>query len=159
MTVDDHGVELDQPQGPLDQQLSQPGGEFGGRADVEWVAAAFAAEGSRATQRSDRVGDAVGVGGNGDHHRLAEMQADAEGTRYEPEDPAWAGVRAMGAASFADPDVFRARLDVVNLLASPTEVMARPGVAERVMTLSAGAPRYANPGPDRAELLALIGPH
>jgi 2-polyprenyl-6-methoxyphenol hydroxylase-like FAD-dependent oxidoreductase len=93
-----------------------------------------------------------------DHHRLAEMQADADGTRYEPEDPVWARTKALAAASFADPDVFRARLDVVNLLATPAEVMARPGLAERVIALSAGAGRYALPGPDRAELLALVGP-
>jgi 2-polyprenyl-6-methoxyphenol hydroxylase-like FAD-dependent oxidoreductase len=92
-----------------------------------------------------------------DHHRLHEMLADAEGTRYEPEDPAWSGARAMAAASFADPDVLRARLDVINLLAPPSEVMARPGLAERVVTLSAGAGRYQHPGPDRAELLALVG--
>jgi 2-polyprenyl-6-methoxyphenol hydroxylase-like FAD-dependent oxidoreductase len=92
-----------------------------------------------------------------DHHRLAEMQADATGDRYEPEDPGWAMTKAMAAASFVDPEILRARLEIANLLATPPEIFARPGIAERVVALGSGAPRYGCPGPDRAELLALVG--
>ena len=92
-----------------------------------------------------------------DNHRLAEMQADAAGARYEPEDPGWAMTKAMAAAALADPDIVRARLEIINLLATPPEVFARPGIAERVVALGSGAPRYSHPGPDRAELLALVG--
>ena len=38
----------------------------------------------------------------------------------------------------------------------PDEVFAEPGVAQRVMALGAGAASYPLPGPDRAELLAIV---
>jgi hypothetical protein len=43
------------------------------------------------------------------------------------------------------------------LLTTADEVFTRPGMAERVMRLGAGAARYPLPGPDRRELLAALG--
>ena len=64
---------------------------------------------------------------------------------------------AIGRAAMADPDVFRAMMEVTMCLALPDEVMARPGFAERVAAAVKGAPApMAPPGPDREEMLALL---
>jgi hypothetical protein len=64
---------------------------------------------------------------------------------------------ALFAASLADQDIAREYLAASMLLSTPDEVFAKPGMADRVMRLGAGAPRYPLPGPDRRELLAAIG--
>ena len=53
-----------------------------------------------------------------------------------------------------DADVFRAAMDVISCLALPEEVMARPGIAERVAALANGDSPV--PGPDRESLLRLV---
>ena len=50
----------------------------------------------------------------------------------------------------------RVYLSLGSLLATPDELFAEPGLADRVMKLGAGAPRYPLPGPTRQELLATI---
>jgi hypothetical protein len=51
--------------------------------------------------------------------------------------------------------VFRALMDIAYCLALPSEVMARPGIAEKVAQLgSVEAPPLV--GPDRARLLELV---
>jgi len=106
-----------------------------------------------------------------DRGRLAELAADAaadgaaaasggagEGGAAGPaEDPRWAAAKALFAASLADQDVAREYLAVSMLLTTADEVFTKPGMAERVMRLGAGAARYPLPGPDRRELLAAIG--
>ena len=94
-----------------------------------------------------------------DRGRLAELAADAtaDGGPGPAEDPRWAAGKALFAASLADQDVARQYLAVSMLLTTAEEVFTRPGMAERVMRLAAGAARYPLPGPDRQELLAAIG--
>jgi hypothetical protein len=100
-----------------------------------------------------------------DRGRLAELAADAAGggagdaagTPGQVDDPRWAAGKALFAASLADQDVAREYLAVSMLLTTADEVFTRPGMAERVMRLGAGAARYPLPGPDRHELLAAIG--
>jgi len=89
-----------------------------------------------------------------DRHRLAEMHAQIEGLPYETDDPAWNLGRGLSRAAGHDPDLLRGALEVGMMLATGEEVLARPGVAERVVAL--GADGEPLPGPTRAELLALI---
>jgi hypothetical protein len=60
------------------------------------------------------------------------------------------------AAMPRDPDVFRAGLEITNCLTLPQDVLARPGMAARVLELAAGAKDAAPPGPDREEALRLV---
>jgi hypothetical protein len=53
-----------------------------------------------------------------------------------------------------DPDLLRGYIDIVSLLDSRVNVMSRPGLAERALALADPTPL---PGPNRAELLALVG--
>lgn len=90
-----------------------------------------------------------------DRHRLGEMAAEAEGTEYNPGDPAYEMSKALAAASSRDPDVLRAFLDVVGVLHTPEDVFARPGLFEKVVELG-GDWRGAEPlGPDRAALVKM----
>jgi len=91
-----------------------------------------------------------------DRSRLAEIAADAAGTPDEIDDPSWAAGKALFAAGLADQDLAREYLSVAMLLTTASELFAQPGMAERVMRLGAGAPRYPLPGPSRPELLAAI---
>ncbi len=91
-----------------------------------------------------------------DRSRLAEIAADAAGTPDEIDDPSWAAGKALFAAGLADQDLAREYLSVAMLLTTASEVFAQPGMAERVMRLGVGAPRYPLPGPSRPELLAAI---
>ena len=90
-----------------------------------------------------------------DRHRLAEVEADAAGERYAPDDPAWSITKAMMAAAPADPAVLRAFLAVSALQATADDVVAQPGMFERIVA-AADAPQYVLPGPDRGALLAAV---
>ena len=83
-----------------------------------------------------------------DRHRLAEMAAEAEGASYEPDDPAYEMTRALGAASGHDPDVLRGFLDITGVLDLPENVMARPGMSEKVIEFGAD---WRDAGADRTE--------
>lgn len=90
-----------------------------------------------------------------DRHRLAELDGDIVGRPYATEDPAWAITKAMDATKRHDPDVLRARARIAGVLATPEEVLATPGLLDKVVA-GGDAPRYPEPGPTRAELLAAI---
>ncbi len=87
-------------------------------------------------------------------HRLAQLEAGAAGIAYEPDDPAWRAGARLQAAAPTDPELLRGALDVGGLLARGVDVMARPGVAAR---LAAAPDTPPFPGPDRDEVLAIIG--
>ncbi|HEX2782850.1 MAG TPA: hypothetical protein VHN36_04640 [Ilumatobacteraceae bacterium] len=89
-----------------------------------------------------------------DRHRLAEIEAVIDGRPYETEDPAWLLGRALEASIMKDPDLFRGFLGIASLLERGVDVLSRPGVAEKAITLADPTPP---PGPDRAELLTLVG--
>lgn len=89
-----------------------------------------------------------------DRARVAQMDALRNGE--EPPAPD-AKVSAMTAAMLRDPDVFRGMLETGACLALPEEVFARPGFMDKV-NAHAGARIWAPPGPNRAELLALVRP-
>lgn len=95
-----------------------------------------------------------------DRGRLAEVAADAaaggDGAAGPAKDPGWVAGKALFAASLADQDVAREYLAVAMLLTTADEVFTKPGMAERVVRLGAGAARYPLPGPNRQELLAAL---
>jgi hypothetical protein len=91
-----------------------------------------------------------------DRHRLAEIEAQARGERYETDDPAWELTQAMGHVGAQDPDVMRASIRIAGLLASPDEALAEPGLLDRVMELGKGWRDAPTAGPDRAELVATL---
>lgn len=93
-----------------------------------------------------------------DRHRLAEINAEITGQPYQPDDPAWDISKALYAAAARDPDVLRAYISVAALTAMPGDVLAEPGMLDRVIALGSTAPRYCAPGPSRAELLAALDP-
>ena len=93
-----------------------------------------------------------------DRARLAEIELARSGGSAAPAaDPA-AAVRArFPLAATRDPDVFRAFLEVVGCLTLPADVLARPGLAERVLELTSDAADLPKPpGPSREELLQLL---
>jgi 2-polyprenyl-6-methoxyphenol hydroxylase-like FAD-dependent oxidoreductase len=87
--------------------------------------------------------------------RLAELAADREGTEPVADPPTVAATRLRTAAG-RDPDALRAVLDLASLLAQPADVLARPGLLDRITALADGAPRYTLPGPARGGLLAAV---
>ncbi|HEY7136349.1 MAG TPA: FAD-dependent oxidoreductase [Acidimicrobiia bacterium] len=91
-----------------------------------------------------------------DRHRLAEIEAQARGERYETDDPEWELTQAMGHVGGQDPDVMRASIRIAGLLATPDEVLAEPGLLDRVMELGQGWRDAPTTGPDRAELVATL---
>jgi 2-polyprenyl-6-methoxyphenol hydroxylase-like FAD-dependent oxidoreductase len=89
-----------------------------------------------------------------DRHRLAEIEAVIEGHSYETDDPGWNLSNALANSIMGDPDLLRGFLEVALLLDTGANVLSRPGVAERAIALADSTPL---PGPDRAELLSLVG--
>ena len=61
----------------------------------------------------------------------------------------------FAAGAMHDPEVFRGLIESLTCLATPQEVLARPGMRERVAQWgSAGSPPV--PGPDRPRLMELL---
>ena len=88
-----------------------------------------------------------------DRHRLAEIEAVMDGRPYETDDPRWPFDQAFSSASPKDPDILRGSIDIAMLLDRAVNVWARPGLADRARALADQTPL---PGPDRAELLAVV---
>jgi 2-polyprenyl-6-methoxyphenol hydroxylase-like FAD-dependent oxidoreductase len=91
-----------------------------------------------------------------DRHRLAEIDGDIAGVPYRTDDLRWVVSKAMIPASLADPEICRGYQAIASLLTTPSELLAEPGLRERIVELAGGAPQYPLPGPDRRELLAAI---
>ncbi len=89
-----------------------------------------------------------------DRHRLAEIEATIEGRPYETDDPRWLLLQALASSIMNGPDLLRGFLKVASVLERGVDVLSQPGVAERAVALADPTPL---PGPDRAELLSLVG--
>ncbi len=89
-----------------------------------------------------------------DRARLAQMTALREGRDWSPPDSIMTGLTA---AAPYDADVFRALLETVLCLAQPQEVIARPGMKEKI-DQPGYPPSGPPPGPDRGQLLQLLSP-
>ena len=92
-----------------------------------------------------------------DRARFAEMEALRAGR--EPSAPSDELARSLGSlfgSIAADAVLFRAALEYVGTITPIQEILRRPEVMD-AMRAAAGSPPLAMPGPDRAELLALVG--
>ncbi len=90
-----------------------------------------------------------------DRHRLAEIDAQIAGVPYETDDPGWRFGQALGRSATSDPDLLRASISIASLLERGVDVLARPGIVDRVLALDPG-PGELPPGPDRATLLSIV---
>jgi 2-polyprenyl-6-methoxyphenol hydroxylase-like FAD-dependent oxidoreductase len=91
-----------------------------------------------------------------DRHRLAEIDAGIDGKTYDPGDPQWEIGQALSSAGPKDPELFRSMLRILAVLAVPDEVLAQPGVLDKVMELGAGWRDDPTFAPTREELLAVV---
>lgn len=91
-----------------------------------------------------------------DRHRLAEIEAIADGKTYEPDDPGWEITNAMLVASGSDGDVLRAALSVAGVLDLPETLLAEPGLLDKIIAGGAGWRDAEIPAPNREELLAIV---
>lgn len=89
-----------------------------------------------------------------DGHRLAEIEAIIDSRPYETDDPIWRGYNALLAAGSRTPELLRASLDVTMLFRTMADVLADPGLGPAVAALDPPGP---TDGPDRSELLSLVG--
>lgn len=106
------------------------------------------------TTTDQRVGPFYEDTLNLDRHRLATIECQINGTRYETDDPRWFFASTLGSVYAADPELFRAYLDVVLLLELGADVAARPGVMDRLAELAPAAESL--PGPDRSALEEML---
>lgn len=90
-----------------------------------------------------------------DRRRVREMQDHIAGRTPEV-DPASAIGDALVANAGTDAVATRSFGDIFSCLATAEEVFARPGVFEHIIGLAGTAPAAPLPGPDRAQLLALV---
>lgn len=91
-----------------------------------------------------------------DRRRLAEIHAAVAGD--EPAGEAGSDIgKAVFRAAGKDDDVLRAVLRINHLLATPEEVFSGPGLLKKVVELGADWRDAPPTGPDRAELLAILG--
>lgn len=92
-----------------------------------------------------------------DRDRQAAIDALIDGRPIPPPADEGGALRRalMGAAAY-DADVYRAFLDIMAVLSPPDEVYARPGLVDRITTITASKPPLQVPGPTRREILALV---
>jgi hypothetical protein len=92
-----------------------------------------------------------------DRKRIEKYNASIEG---RPEPKAITSVASLADALFVammhDADLFRAWLEILSMQTSPQEVMARPGVADRIMQVANTHEAVIPPGPSREELLRML---
>lgn len=92
-----------------------------------------------------------------DRARHVEMGAAREGREPEVgDDPESKIRRALFTAMLYDADVFRNFLEVLTCQALPGELLARPGVLDRILEVADGKEPMAPPGPSREELLSIV---
>jgi flavin-dependent dehydrogenase len=91
-----------------------------------------------------------------DYLRAEQVQAAVEGRPWSPPDtPVMRMQNAFAAGARKDPDLARAFLENMSVLALPKDIMARPGIFEKVMRYAdADVPQFV--GPDRAALASLV---
>jgi 2-polyprenyl-6-methoxyphenol hydroxylase-like FAD-dependent oxidoreductase len=89
-----------------------------------------------------------------DRHRLAEIDAQIAGVPYETDDVEWLHGEALRRNATSDPDLLRAGVAIRSLLERSADVLARPGMVDKTMSLDPPPPP---PGPSREELVDLVG--
>jgi len=92
-----------------------------------------------------------------DRARLAQLDAAAGRPVAAPAPGPGAGVmRDLTVAMLYDADLFRAFIEIVGMLAMPQQVLARPGMTDRIAAVAAGHEEVVIPGPTRADVLASL---
>jgi flavin-dependent dehydrogenase len=92
-----------------------------------------------------------------DRARAAAIRAEIDGVPLElSDDPAAVVGRAVPMAAMQDADVFRAFLEIAGVLTQPQEVLARPGLREKILDLAAGVDPPPVAAPSRAQLLEMM---
>jgi 2-polyprenyl-6-methoxyphenol hydroxylase-like FAD-dependent oxidoreductase len=88
---------------------------------------------------------------------IARFNALIEGRpEPQPTDPRARVGRALSVAMMYDADIFRAANEIRSLLTLPREVMARPGLVDRMMEVAGTHEAVTPPGPSRQELLHML---
>jgi len=93
-----------------------------------------------------------------DRSRIAGVNAVIEG-RPEPEQPADPRAQianALNVAMMYDADIYRAAAEMRSVMALPQEVMARPGMVDRILKVASTREAVNPPGPSRKELLGML---
>ena len=91
-----------------------------------------------------------------DRRRVNDMRLYRDGATPEPT-PEERVADAIVANASSDPVMARAFADIMGCNALAEDVLARPGVFDRAVELAHGPAPMAAPGPDRGELLELVG--
>jgi 2-polyprenyl-6-methoxyphenol hydroxylase-like FAD-dependent oxidoreductase len=93
-----------------------------------------------------------------DRSRLSEIEALREGLEPPlPSDPSQALRRELLTAMLHDPDLFRVFLESRSCLTPLSESFVQDGVAERIIEVASQHERLQIPGPNREDLLQLLG--
>jgi 2-polyprenyl-6-methoxyphenol hydroxylase-like FAD-dependent oxidoreductase len=94
-----------------------------------------------------------------DSDRVAAVNAAIEG-REPPKPDLSEPIKQIQQSFFLaaqfDPEVARAFSEVLSVLALPKEILARPGMIEKVMDTASGREMPETPGPSREELLRIL---
>jgi flavin-dependent dehydrogenase len=91
-----------------------------------------------------------------DRHRLGSMQAAIDGRSYDG-DADWQLFERFSAVSTSDPDLFRAFLDVANVLAPAGAVLSRAEVVAKTAALARDPSDDPQFGPTRDQAVAIAG--
>src|SRR5215469_5409117 len=88
---------------------------------------------------------------------ITRFRVSIEGrSEPQPTDPRARVAKALSVAMMYDPDVYRAAVEMRSVLALPQELMARPGVVDRIMEVAGNHEAVNPPGPSRDELLGML---
>jgi flavin-dependent dehydrogenase len=92
-----------------------------------------------------------------DRARLAQLDAAAGRPVTRPAaGPSARVMQDLTVAMLHDADLFRAFIEIISMYALPQEVLARPGLADRVAAVAAEHEEFDMPGPSRADVLASL---
>jgi 2-polyprenyl-6-methoxyphenol hydroxylase-like FAD-dependent oxidoreductase len=90
-----------------------------------------------------------------DDGRLEHIHAEIDGREFEPS-PEYDITEALQVAASKDPEMLRCGLEISGVLTLRDEVLARPGVLERILELGGGWRDRRLPGLTRPELLSIV---
>ncbi|MBV8213672.1 MAG: FAD-dependent monooxygenase [Verrucomicrobia bacterium] len=93
-----------------------------------------------------------------DRKRIAQVNALIEGRPAAPQstDSRAQIANALSVAMMHDADLYRAAAEMRSVLALPQEVMARPGMVDRIVEVASTHEAVNPPGPSREELLSML---